>query len=104
MSYSYFAHPNSVCMSYLGHMCFSLRMGWLMFLGVLKAIVHAVFPCLFVHGTTDTTMTIQHALRSNGCRPPPLTKNEHIRKPPTIKNSTNTDMTGWFFIRDKHDE
>ena len=66
--FSYINHPNNVCMSYFTHMLFSLRMAKYMFIGTFQAIVHAFIPSMFLHGTTETTNTIQEALAESGCR------------------------------------
>ena len=48
MSNTFTAHPASVGESYLAHMRFAARFGGRMLLGSLAALVHAVFPFLFV--------------------------------------------------------
>lgn len=42
------AHPASVGESYLQHMRFACRFGGRMLLGGIAAVVHSVFPFLFV--------------------------------------------------------
>ena len=42
------AHPASVGESYFQHMQFACRFGSIMLLGGIAAVVHAVFPFLFV--------------------------------------------------------
>ena len=68
MFYSYFTHPNSVCMSYFKHMTLSLKFSFYMIKGSCMALVHAFFPSLFITGTTDTNKIITLMLIDNGCR------------------------------------
>ena len=68
MQFSYFNHPNTVCMSYFTHLRFSLTMAYHMFNGSIQAIVHAFLPSYYLHSTTDTVNKIQSALAASGCR------------------------------------
>lgn len=51
--YSYFQHPNAVCMTYFEHMRLSLGFSATLFIGSFKAIVHAFLPNYFITSTTD---------------------------------------------------
>ena len=73
MFYSYFQHPNSVCMSYFKHMRLSLFLAFHMFKGSITAIIHAFIPSLCITSTSDTTKLLKDTLQSNGCRD----KNNH---------------------------
>ncbi len=66
--YSYFSHPNEVCMSYFKHMRLSLFFSYQMFKGSFTALVHAFFPSLYITATTDTTRLLNDTLKNNGCR------------------------------------
>jgi len=68
MKYSFFSHPNNVCMSYFQHMKLSLSFSFHMFTGSCKAIVHAFIPSLFITGTTDTAIYLEKTLKNSGCR------------------------------------
>ena len=48
MNNPFTAHPNSVDETYLEHFVFALRFGFKMTLGGIAAVVHAIFPFLFV--------------------------------------------------------
>ena len=48
MNNPFTAHPNSVDETYLEHFVFALRFGFRMTLGGIAAVVHAIFPFLFV--------------------------------------------------------
>jgi len=65
--YSFFSHPNAVCMSYFQHMRLSLGFSWTLFQGSFKALVHAVFPNQFITSTTDVHKQIGEELRAAGC-------------------------------------
>lgn len=63
-----FKHPKEVCMTYLEHFCLSMEMAYLLCVGSMKAVVHAIYPDICVTSTTDTVATIQERLRTAGCR------------------------------------
>jgi hypothetical protein len=65
--YSFFSHPNSVCMSYLKHMSFSLLLATQFIWGASKAVIHAFFPGFYVRGSSDTVNTISNKLETSGC-------------------------------------
>lgn len=48
MSNPFTTHPNSVNETYMEHFAFALRFGFKMTLGGIAALLHAVFPFLFV--------------------------------------------------------
>lgn len=66
--FSYFTHPNSVCMTYLQHAKLSLIFCF-KFLGAgCKAFVHAFFPNLFRSSTSDSVSEISDLIKKSGCR------------------------------------
>lgn len=65
--YSYFAHPNSVCMSYFEHMRLSLGFSWKFLVGSFKAVIHAFFPNAFITSTSDIQRELGEELRNAGC-------------------------------------
>ena len=68
MFYSYFQHPNSVCMSYFSHMRLSLFFSFQMFKGSITSLIHAFIPQLFITSTSSTTKLLKDTLDSSGCR------------------------------------
>lgn len=48
MTNPFTAHPNSVNETYWQHLGFALRFGYKMAIGGIAALLHAVFPFLFV--------------------------------------------------------
>ena len=68
IKYSYFAHPNNVCISYLEHLIFSIVLSFSLLLGSLKAFVHAIIPSMFITSTTDLVKDIDIKLKTSGCK------------------------------------
>lgn len=65
--YSYFNHPNTVCMSYYKHLKTSLYYSKLLFIASIKAMVHALFPNIFITSTSDTIIYIDKLLKIKNC-------------------------------------
>jgi hypothetical protein len=63
------AHPSSVGETYPQHCRFALRFGARMTMGGLAAMVHALFPFLFVT-TASRALDELNALRARDARPP----------------------------------
>ena len=63
------AHPSSVGETYAEHGRFALRFGARMTIGGLAAMVHALFPFLFVT-TASRALDELNALRARSVRPP----------------------------------
>ena len=60
-------HPRKVCMTYLQHFRFSMKLSSIFFISSIKAFIHALFPFWFVTSTTDTVTYIQNQLKNVGC-------------------------------------
>jgi len=67
MIYSYFSHPNSVCMSYYTHFCFSMNLSRKLFIGSIQAFIHAIFPNVFITSSSDLLKDMQDDFDSVGC-------------------------------------
>jgi Family of unknown function (DUF6356) len=63
------AHPTAVGETYAQHCLFAFRFGARMTVGGLAAMVHALFPFLFVT-TASRTLDALNSLRAGGARPP----------------------------------
>jgi carbon starvation protein CstA len=63
------AHSSAVGETYAEHCLFAFQFGARMTLGGLAAMVHAVFPFLFVT-TASRALDGLNALRARGARPP----------------------------------
>lgn len=67
MIYSYFSHPNSVCMSYYTHFCFSMNLSRKLFIGSIQAFMHAIFPNFFITSSSDLLKEMQEDFDTVGC-------------------------------------
>ncbi len=65
--YSYFRHPNRVCMSYYQHLKTSFYYSSQLFIGSIKAFIHAIIPSLFITSTTEIVNDINNKLNINNC-------------------------------------
>ena len=64
MSNPFTAHPNSVNETYWQHFAFALKFGSKMTLGGIAALLHAIFPFLFVTTAGRLCDELQH-MRQN---------------------------------------
>ena len=65
--YSYWSHPNQLCMSYITHARGSLYYSWLLFTGSIGAFIHAFIPSVCITTTSDTVKNINNLLLNSGC-------------------------------------
>lgn len=65
--YSYFTHPQNVCMSYFEHCKFSLYLARKFAFGTFAAIVHAFFPGRFLTHSSDMVRELSNVLLRAGC-------------------------------------
>lgn len=61
-------HPKNVCMSYLGHMQFALKISLLSCYCSMSSLIHAFFPFLFITTASDINLFIANLLKDSGCR------------------------------------
>jgi len=66
--YSFFRHPNAVCMTYFQHMKLSLGFSKTFLEGSAKALVHAFLPNAYITSTSDINKEIEVTLKTAGCR------------------------------------
>ena len=66
-TYSWFEHPNRVCMSYWTHALHSLGLAWLLGWASVRAAVHAVVPSWYVTSTTDCVAEVLRLLVDSEC-------------------------------------
>lgn len=64
MNNPFTAHPNSVNETYWQHFAFALKFGFKMTLGGLVALLHAIFPFMFVTTAGRICDELQH-MRQN---------------------------------------
>ena len=65
--YSYFHHPQKVCMSYFQHCFFSLKLARYFLVGTFKAIVHAFIPSLYITSSSDMIEDVKNEISNAGC-------------------------------------
>lgn len=68
MEYSYFSHPNSVCMTYFNHAKLSFTFSLILFKSSIQAFIHALIPSMYITSTSDTVTKIKEMLSNVGCR------------------------------------
>jgi len=62
-----FHHPRDVCMTYMTHMKLSLYFSYSLFVGSMKAFVHAFIPDVYITSTSDLSAELYKSLKSSGC-------------------------------------
>jgi len=62
------AHPNSVNETYWQHFAFALKFGFKMTLGGLVALLHAIFPFMFVTTAGRICDELQHMRQNSPSR------------------------------------
>ncbi len=67
MVYSYFSHPNNVCLSYYQHFRFSLKLSTMLFVASVQAFIHAIFPNYFITSSSVLSENLRKELESVGC-------------------------------------
>ena len=65
--YSYFKHPNKVCMTYFQHMSLSLGFSKKLFAGSLKSVVHSIIPAFYISSTSDLLRDIKDEMDKHAC-------------------------------------
>jgi len=63
-----FSHPSKVCMSYIQHFCFALKLSGFFLCGSLVSIIHAFIPDIFVDSPSQINNQIKKLIDSSGCR------------------------------------
>ncbi len=65
--FTIFKHPQKVCMNYGSHMIFSLNCSYIMFIGSIKAFIHAFIPDVYIASSTKIVNKLQKLIREAGC-------------------------------------
>lgn len=63
-----FSHPSKVCMSYLQHCCFALKLSGFFLYGSLVSIIHAFIPDIFIDTPSQINNKIKKLIETSGCR------------------------------------
>lgn len=67
MIYSYFSHPNSVCMNYYQHFRFSMKLSTMFFIASIKSFIHAIFPTFFITSSSLLLEDLKKEFETVGC-------------------------------------
>ena len=65
--YSIFKHPNENCLSYIEHAQLSLTLSGKLFVGSVKAFIHAFVPEAFKTSTSELVKELQYIIDNSGC-------------------------------------
>jgi len=65
--YSYFNHPNNVCMSYRIHFFVSINYSKIFLFAAIKSLIHAFFPNIFITSSNDCVNNVSKLLKKNNC-------------------------------------
>ena len=65
---SFFKHPTQVCMDYFSHFTFSSFLSLKLACGSIKALIHAIYPDMYITSTSDLINEIQTDIQINGCK------------------------------------
>lgn len=63
-----FTHPKEVCMTYWEHFCLSMNFAKIFGIASVKAVIHAIYPDIYITSTSDATTEVQKILKTKGCR------------------------------------
>ena len=63
-----FDHPQKVCMTYIEHFKFSLYLSYTFAKASFCALIHAVYPDIFVTHSGDTINKLKEEMSKIGCR------------------------------------
>lgn len=61
-------HPKNVCMTYFEHLQFSGGLAYTMLKGSVKALIHAIFPNMYVTSSTELVEELEKKLSNAGCK------------------------------------
>lgn len=63
-----FKHPQKVCMTYYSHLKFSLYLSFKFAEASVKALIHGLYPDIYISNSTDAVKYIQSEINKKGCR------------------------------------
>lgn len=63
-----FTHPKEVCMTYWEHFCLSMNFAKIFGIASVRALIHAIYPDIYITSTTDATSEVKKILKTKGCR------------------------------------
>ncbi len=63
-----FKHPNNVCMTYFSHLKFSFFLSYEFAKASMCAIIHGIYPDIFITYSSDKIRYLNTAMQKIGCR------------------------------------
>lgn len=64
----FFEHPHAVCMTYVEHARFSLRLAWSLALASGASVIHALWPDVLMTYSSDTIFALRRRILDAGCK------------------------------------
>ena len=65
--YSIFTHADENCMSYIEHAMLSMNLSSKLFIGSIKALIHAFIPNFYKTSSSDVVNELQNIINNAGC-------------------------------------
>ena len=61
-------HLKKICMTYFQHLRFSSNLGIQLWIGSVKAFIHAIMPQYYITSTSDLVKKLDIEMKSAGCK------------------------------------
>lgn len=65
---NFFIHPKSVCMTYYEHFKFSLSLSFYFFKKSYQALIHSIYPNLYITSSSDVIKELEYKFKNVGCK------------------------------------
>jgi len=63
-----FEHPQNVCMTYTSHLKFSFYLSYTFVKASICALIHGIYPDVFITHSSDTLQQLNREIKKVGCR------------------------------------
>tara|TARA_Y100000992_G_scaffold301646_2_gene273094 strand:+ start:843 stop:1040 length:198 start_codon:yes stop_codon:yes gene_type:complete len=63
-----FEHPQNVCMTYTSHLKFSFYLSYTFAKASICALIHGIYPDVFITHSSDTLQQLNREIKKVGCR------------------------------------
>ena len=63
-----FKHPSNVCMNYFSHFRFSFYLSLKFAEASVKALIHSIYPDIYITHSSDTVKKLLNEINKKGCR------------------------------------
>jgi len=61
-------HPKAVCMNYFQHFSFSIGLSFYFFKKSIQALIHSVYPNLYITSSSDVPKELEDKFSNVGCK------------------------------------